>query len=50
MYLPLILAAIVLSSAIYLLLQYSARTLDIETDKPPLALDEVGARDVAKAA
>jgi hypothetical protein len=50
MYLPLILAAIVLFSAIYLLLQYASRTLVIDSDEVPRAIDELPARDTARAA
>ena len=50
MYLPLILAAIVLSTAIYLLLQYSSRTLAIDNDEATPVTDDVPAHESAKAA
>lgn len=50
MYLPLLLAAIILTSAIYLLLQYSSRALVIDHDEEPRNIDELPVRDRAKAA
>jgi hypothetical protein len=50
MYLPLLLTAIVLTCAIYLLLQYSSRALVIDNDDDLRGIDDAPVREHAKAA
>ena len=50
MYLPLLLTTIVLTCAIYLLLQYSSRALAIDTDGDLRGADDLPAHETAKAA
>jgi hypothetical protein len=50
MHLPLILAAIVALSSIYLLLQYATRALDASTTDDEASIDQLPDRDIARAA